>query len=267
MHKFDREHLLLLACFLGGVLLTAALYPHLPFDREAVSGTEVTGIENSRDTGRMGRSGRNAPPDEKIAHGRAGGHANRKSGKAGERGLARREIPSDFKLYNDEGEVTREALELAGVPPGKAEEIQRLVDELRARGERELRKRIYVDEAESDPENGVTVYRAPADPAAGDQILYEFEEGLINAAGTSSAKILMEGIEPEFEFGWYGKLDLKIRVDVNDERTRFNPNGIDITWTCTDPTSGWKGNGSATPELFEKRFGRLFGSDGKLRNN
>jgi len=55
---------------------------------------------------------------------------------------------------------------------------------------------------------------------AGDRMLSDFRESLIDSVGIGSTKILMEGMDPKNEFGWYGKLDLKIVVEPHGKKTR-----------------------------------------------
>jgi hypothetical protein len=251
-----------LAAFLVGVFLTALLYPHLPLSGRSGERPDDSNDTFSRNTGRQGRPGRNGKTEKELADDRRARHMKRETEKAVERGLVVIEDTPYFNLIDDEGTITRQALEETGVPVEKIGDIQKLVDDLDTKAKKGLKDRIYKDEARSDSENGVTVYRIPADRAAGDQMLYDFEQGLAKIAGRSAAEILTKALHPIGKLGWYGKLDIKITVTRN--MASDGKSGTMVSWRCNDPASGQEVNGGqGTPEVFEKHFGRLFEIEGK----
>lgn len=170
-----------------------------------------------------------------------------------EMGLLAPKVGINYTLLGDDGEVTGGALKQAGISANRRAEVQDIIDNLWNDMSSEMSKRVVLDSKESNPGEAVRVYRLAADRSYAEDRLRQFKDALGNKFGKKEGEILYDGMGSVNYFGWFGKLDLKVRfadVKYGDGRTVRQ-----VAFSGKDPDSGKEiTGGSFAADAYLRRF-------------
>lgn len=177
-----------------------------------------------------------------------------------ESGLLAQKPGVDYSLTNDEGEITNESMERAGIDLNRKSEVKAIIDRLWDDMSVEMRKRMVLDKESSNPEQGLRVYKIPADRSFAENRLNSFKEELRAHFGGAKSEILFDGLlDSTNHFGWFGKFDLNIRfVDADSTDPNFIKH---VEFTGRDPKSGQiisEGGFSQEGNGLRGHFGSIF---------
>lgn len=142
----------------------------------------------------------------------------------------------NYTLTNDEGEITTAAMQEAGLDLTRKAEVKAVVDHLWEDMSSEMAKRMVFDEGASKVDQGIRVYKIPADRQFANIRLNQFKEELKMHFGGSESQILFDGLGRTNHFGWFGKWDLTIKfTDANPADSGFIKQ---VEFSGKDPKTG-----------------------------
>lgn len=186
-------------------------------------------------------------------------YAKRQTDKYNEMGMYPRDS-ADFEFVLANGVVNQEALAKCGVPLDRLNRIQEVTSRIWTKMSRSMQERMVPD---PDTDGGFLI---PAAREAGDEILGELERELVTIVGPLAAKSLMSGLHSTNRFGWFGKLDVRVRVIPGDPESPQG-SGTIVSAECFDPGSGSRitsGGGREGSEGYQRMFGLDFKPDWHL---
>ena len=158
-----------------------------------------------------------------------------------------------FQFTNEQGMLTKQAINAIGLTTEQAEIFQQKYDILLNSVKERTRKNLVEDTRNSKPEQGIYAYKVPAD--------VDFVEGLFGAfltemgsvVGKKELLFLKSGLYGVNDFGQLGTRDINIVVKDQPDQNGVTNRLVDYTYS--DPETGTVNiKGQCTAELFMKRF-------------
>lgn len=161
-----------------------------------------------------------------------------------------------FSLLTSDGRVTGDAMDFAGIDPGRKNEVQRVFDDVARKAEDSIRKRIVYDAQASNEGLGIHVYRIAGNLAEGESILRQAAIDLESIVGRSEAMILMSGLSPYSHYGAYGMCDTVL--EFSQTTGSDQPPGWWVDVSVKNPITGKMLVSSMEGSSLKDYFGGLF---------
>ncbi len=125
------------------------------------------------------------------------------------------EAPPDYVSISD-SRVGANILDLLGIDQSKRPAIQEIFECAWTEAEQGMKARLQFIESESDPTNGVFVYRIPADRVAGEAILKDLTSKLVGLLGEKDTIRFLAGVNPFANSAGFGMGEVQIRFAPSD---------------------------------------------------
>lgn len=232
--------LLVVLLFLLGVWVVASV--RWPADRT----TETESTLGSQPSSR-GKTGKGIGPEVQKRH---ADHAQRlASKKYQEMGMISDQANYDTVLAD--GSINPGVLAVMEIDSGKLNELQAVVDKYWALAESRMAERIVRDSRRGDG-----CFLIPADRQSGDELLFNLEQDVRLIVGGDSAKAFMRGMHATKKFGWFVKLDIKIKLVESGD---LNENTPVLDVECRDPGTGKLIRSFSRLSPSSEHYSRMFG--------
>lgn len=123
----------------------------------------------------------------------------------------------------------------------------------------DLSSRAYYDEARSDQDRGIDVYRIPASTKEAGRILEDFRSTLEAEIGSKDSAFIMDSLY-SWQFGSFGKHDITIRFRQKERNLGQSTVKVDVyDFEYIDTRSGEVTlSGGGTLERLDRLFGKAF---------
>jgi hypothetical protein len=129
-----------------------------------------------------------------------------------QRGLLASNDAADFNSLSDNFEITNYALDIAGIPAARKNDVQAYFDQTQEALEALVISRITVNQAKSDPVLGLYEFDVPAFASDGESLVASLRQSLSEVFGNGAANLLLSGLHPDRRASGFGKFDTKIQI-------------------------------------------------------
>lgn len=143
--------------------------------------------------------------------------AKEKTEQMREAGVLRKKNAPNYLFIGQDGKVSRQAMIETGINAKTAEELQVVIDRHWRRMSDSLSERATLDEANSNPEQGIYLYEIQALPGGGSDEVKEFESDVIGIAGKGPGNELISAFDPSSYLGGFGKYDIRMTIKRTDD--------------------------------------------------
>jgi len=175
--------------------------------------------------------------------------AQRASKKYQEMGMLSDQAGYDSVLAD--GTVNPDLMAILNIDSEKSTELQSVIDKYWALAEKSMAERLV-----RDPRRGDGCFLVPADRQKGEDLLFNLEQDVRRIVGGDSAKGIMSGMHARKKFGWFGKLDIKIKLL---ESEHLNENALILNVECCDPGTGTLIQSLSRLSPGSEHYSRMFG--------
>lgn len=163
-----------------------------------------------------------------------------------------------FQTFSDDGRITREALEFAGVEESQIAAIRNIVAAAYNKIEASVASRMVLVQQESDEASGVAVYRIPAAIADGERIFQEMAGEMQKLIGEKKTRVLVSGMNLSDRYSLFGMNDARIEIKETVSAVSHR-DGFSIVIRQYDPINGKSlAKTTCNFEILQRKYGRVF---------
>lgn len=157
-----------------------------------------------------------------------------------------------FHIADEQGCVSDQGLEQAGVSLDHKDEIQAAIDVAWKRILASMKERVQPDARNSDAEKGIRAYLIPAQMGLREEILGKLESDFTRICGAEQGSLLLRGLHPGGHFGYFGRQSLMVRIVP-----KADGEGKQAEYSAFDPVSGNQilSGTETNPDRFRALFG------------